>query len=106
MATPGAIRAVTPCVVGSPRSTTVTVQASDPSGIASVVLTVGGPSAATIAMDPVGGGTYQATVGPMPGTPNEPTLTVPLTATATDGAGNVARSRGSFVLRCVSPTNP
>ena len=57
-------------------------------------------------MDPVGGGVYQAVVGPMPGTVGTPLTTIPLTVRATDGAGNVAVSRGSLVLRCVSAAGP
>ncbi len=93
-------------MIGAPRSTTVTVQASDPSGIESVELRVGGPSPETIEMTPAGNGVYSATVGPVPGTPGVSTMSVSLTARATDGAGNVATRAGSFILQCVPPTAP
>ena len=65
----------------------------------SVVLVVGTSSPTTVAMDPVGSGIYQATVGPLAGT-GPGTTTIRLTARATDGAGNVAVSQGALVLRC------
>ena len=104
--TPGTIRAVTPCVIGSPRSATVTVTATDASGIGSVVLEVGAPASEMLTMAPSGGGTYTVVLGPYAGTANLQTVTVALTATATDRAGNAATRSGSFVLQCVAPTNP
>ncbi len=103
---PASIRAVTPCVIGSPRASTVSVTATDRSGIESVTLEVGGPSPSTVAMNPVGRGVYQATVGPLAGTPGVSTATVPLTARATDGVGNVATSGGALVVQCVVPPSP
>ena len=96
---PDTIRAGSACSNSDARSTTVSVRATDASGVDSVALVVGTSSPMTVAMDPVGSGIYQATVGPLAGT-GPGTTTIQLTARATDGAGNVAVSQGALVLRC------
>lgn len=96
---PDTIRAGSACSNSDARFTTVSVRATDPSGVESVVLVVGTSSPTTVAMNLVGNGIYQAPVGPLAGT-GPGTTTIGLTARATDGAGNVAVSQGSLVLRC------
>lgn len=85
----------------NPRTARVQVAAGDTSGISSVELNWGGPVPGSAAMLE-SSGAYLATLGPFPMTAvrRGSSVTIPLTATATDTAGNSASSTGSLVLRC------
>lgn len=88
-----------------PQTTRVELSAADPSGIISVVLKWGDPVPGSTPMRLGRDGLYAAVVGPFPESSmtGRPSVTVPLTATATDAAGNSSSATGSFVLRCESP---
>ena len=88
------------CSTAMPTETTIAVSAADPSGTTAVVLDLGGAVERSFLMEPVGGDTYRATVGPFAdGTvPRGGSGKVELTVTATDRAGNEATATGSFTL--------
>lgn len=100
--TPPRISAVGPCAGGSPTTAAVTISASDPSGVVGVVLDRGAPVAGSVAMRASGTGSYTAAVGPVSGGSVGPgsTVVVPLTVTATDGAGNTSTDTGSLTVTC------
>lgn len=82
-----------------PTRTTVTVVARDPSGVTSVTL-----EPRSVAMTPVGDGTYQAQLGPFPLSTAPPgaSVSVRLRVRATDGRGNVSTLGGTLTVRdCV-----
>ncbi len=100
---PGQVRAGSSCTNTDPRQTTVTVIATDESGLRSVVLIRGAPEAGQTPMVAGVNGRWTVTIGPFAGaslTRNNPSATVSLTVRATDAAGNTAESRSSLIIRC------
>jgi RNA polymerase sigma factor (sigma-70 family) len=99
---PSVIRAANGnCTNGNPTQATVSVSASDPSGIASITASVAGPGGGSVAMTPSGLGGYSAVVGPfsspLPAGFDFPAQVV---VQATDGAGNTAATNTGLTIRC------
>jgi hypothetical protein len=100
---PSVVRAGTSCSNGDPTTATVTVRASDPSGIAAITASVPVGSSSTVPMQPDGDGTYSATVGPFTSpVPAGTDLTVPVVVQATDASphNNTTAATGNVTLRC------
>ena len=98
---PSVVRARSGC--SEPGTATVTVHASDPSGIASISVTAG-PSADRYSMSSSGGDTYTATVGPFQSLISN-AVPVPVIVQAADGAGNtnaLSAPSGTLSIRCTS----
>lgn len=100
---PGVMRGGSDCAPGPADQVTVTVSASDPSGIASITAAIHGVAPApSAAMANTGGDTYSATLGPVD-SPLDPGLgdfSAPVVVTAVDGAGNQNVVSGTVILRC------
>lgn len=91
------------CSTGLPRASTVSVTASDPSGVGSVTLQYSGPPSGSQQMAG-SGGSYSATIGPFTSqqVPPGSAVTLSVTVRATDGHGNPSSARGSLVVSCTS----
>lgn len=91
------------CATGLPRASTVSVTASDPSGIGAVSVQYSGPPSGSQQM--VGsGGSYSATIGPFTAeqVPAGSSVTLAVAVRATDGHGNASTARGSLLVSCTS----
>jgi hypothetical protein len=95
------VRAGSQCDTPTARTATITIHASDPSGIGSISV-VAGPSATAYPMANVGGDTYTATVGPFETLiPSGQTIPFPVIVQATDSLGNGPTSRqGTLTIAC------
>ena len=98
---PSVVRASSQCDSSDPRTATVTVHASDPSGIGSISV-VAGPRGQSYPMVASGGDTYTATVGPFETLiPNGQTIALPVVVQAKDAVGNGPTSRsGTLSIHC------
>ena len=98
---PSRLRAGSGCSNSDPTTATVTVQASDPSGISSIAAVPAVPGGERVPMSG-GGGTYSATIGPFSGTtlPAGTDLSGAVVVQAVDGNGNESAVTGSLTLRC------
>jgi RNA polymerase sigma factor (sigma-70 family) len=98
---PSVVRAGSQCDTPTARTATITIHASDPSGIGSISV-VAGPSATAYPMANVGGDTYTATVGPFETLiPSGQTIPFPVIVQATDSLGNGPTSRqGTLTIAC------
>jgi hypothetical protein len=101
---PSVVRGGRNCSNGDATVATVTVQATDPSGISEVVAVVAGPGTQRVPMAAAGDGTYSATIGPFEsqipaGVTDFPAEVI---VQATDGAGNKAGTTAKLTLRCTA----
>ncbi|MDQ3979728.1 MAG: sigma-70 family RNA polymerase sigma factor [Actinomycetota bacterium] len=94
---------ISPSTVGCGGTATVSVHASDPSGIDSVVAVPALPGGHRVPMTG-GGGSYSATVGPFSASslPAGTDLPGAVVVQAVDGAGNESAVTGPITLRCSS----
>ena len=90
---------ISPSTVGCDGTATVSVHASDPSGIASVSAVPGLPGGGRVEMSG-GGGTYSATVGPFSSPPLNRDLTSVVVVRAVDSQGNESATSGPITLSC------
>jgi RNA polymerase sigma factor (sigma-70 family) len=79
-----------------PTAATVTVSASDPSGVVSVTL-----EPPSVTMSPTGAGTYKAVLGPFPQdtAPRGGSVSVLVRVSAQDSRGNVSAITGTLIVR-------
>jgi RNA polymerase sigma factor (sigma-70 family) len=99
---PAVVRAGAGCANDDPRQATVTIRASDRSGIASISVTVAAPGGGSTAMTPNGDGTFSATVGPFDSVPGRADFDTKVIVQASDRAGNPpAGMTADITLRCI-----
>jgi RNA polymerase sigma factor (sigma-70 family) len=98
---PGRISATGDCGGANPSTAQISIISSDPSGIDGVTLSYSGPRPGSVKMSKAGT-TYSATVGPFAqaSVPRSGSVSIPLTITSTDGAGNQASRTGTLELVC------
>lgn len=102
---PRVVKAGSRCTNGDPAQATVSVSATDPSGVRAVLVTVAGAGGGQTAMTPTGGGNYSATVGPFTSPlPAGADFTVQVLVQATDNADNpnVSTDTAPLTLRCTA----
>jgi DNA-directed RNA polymerase specialized sigma24 family protein len=91
---------VSPSTVSCGGTATVTVQASDPSGIGSIAAVPGLPGGQRVAMSG-GGGTYSATIGPFStNVPIGQDINSRVVVQAVDGEGNESATSAPITLSC------
>ena len=99
---PSSVRA-SGCSGGGATTATVSVTATDASGISSVRATVAAPGGGGTNMASVGGGVYRATIGPFESPlPAGFDLEGQVIVTATDSAGNTASINAGLTIVCPS----
>jgi RNA polymerase sigma factor (sigma-70 family) len=98
---PPVVRGGSGCSNNDSSTATVTVHASDPSGIAQVRAIPAAVGANSVFMSAAGGGTYTATIGPFDVPVPVDELPGAVVVQARDNAGNESAISGSLTVRCV-----
>lgn len=96
---PSRIRSNPQCRGDDPTTSTVSVAASDASGVAGVTVAATTPENGDVSMTPGRAGIWTATVGPFPSVTRAPAEVI-LTVVARDGAGNTATAQATLQVRC------
>ncbi|MEW6154347.1 MAG: hypothetical protein AB1673_10225 [Actinomycetota bacterium] len=100
---PSTVRPNGTCTNADPMQTTVTVTASDPSGVSSVTAMLSTDPESLRTMTASGAGSYSATLGPFKAlNAHLQEIALPVLVSATDGAGNESITSVRLTLRCTT----